>query len=450
VVVRLRGALALAGLLALVALGASGPADGEGLQPRPVRAAESGAEVRSGEVLVELREPTTASAVAARARAALAGPTGRRVQRLLVPAGQERARAAALRRDPQVVAAAPNYVRRSQDRPDDELYDRQWALERIGMPAAWDVVHGRYSVTIAVLDSGADLEHPDLEPKLLPGQNTLAADMRSPGAPPPSCPVDGDAHDDYPAGHGTHVTGIAAAATDNHTGVAGVAWRPKVLPVKVLDCNGQGSDAQLIAGIDWAISAGARVINLSVGGPGQSDVLDAAVERAHRAGVLVVAAAGNAATDVPYYPAASPFALAVGATDQDDRLAPFSNRGSHIAVVAPGVSILSTYPRHLSGWDIQTGYQFKSGTSMASPHVAGLAALLLSRHPDHSPTRLSGIIRASADKVGLCPFGVSACPYDRDGRNQWYGHGRVNAAAAMRMDEVLTLSLVPRQALIAP
>ncbi|HEV8633395.1 MAG TPA: S8 family serine peptidase [Chloroflexota bacterium] len=439
---KLRGVLALAGVLLAVAV--AGSADEAG-SPK-VRAAETGAETRPGEVLVELRQPDRAQAVAARTGAALSGAAGPRVHRLRVPAGQEQSRAAALRGDPEVVAAAPNFVRRAQVVPDDPLRGAQWALARIGMPSAWDVTRGDESVAIAILDSGADLEHPDLAPKLLPGANTLGADPDAPSG----CPPTSDARDDYRLGHGTHVAGIAAAATDNGIGVAGVAWRPKVIPVKVLDCNGQGSDAQVIAGIDWAIAAGARVINLSVGGPGQSDVLDAAVERAFRAGVLVVAAAGNSATDVPYYPAASPFAFAVGATDASDRLATFSNRGDYIAVVAPGVSILSTYPRELTDWNIQPGYQFKFGTSMASPHVAGLAALVLALHPTYGPGRVGGIIRATAEKVYTCPPGVAECPYGSDGRNQWYGYGRINAAAAVRMAEVLTFSLVPRRAPIGP
>ncbi|HEY3083114.1 MAG TPA: S8 family serine peptidase [Chloroflexota bacterium] len=439
---RLGGLLVLVGVLIAVALAGSARARGA----RPVRAAEIGAETRAGEVLVELREPALAESVAARAGAALSGMAGRRVHLLRVPAGQEYARAAELRLDPDVVAAAPNYVRRAQALPDDPLVDAQWALDRIGMPSAWDVTAGDESIAIAILDSGADLEHPDLAPKLLPGANTLGADPDS-GS---DCPPTSDARDDFGRGHGTHVAGIAAAATGNGIGVAGVAWRPRVIPVKVLDCNGQGTDTQVIAGIDWAVAAGARVINLSVGGPGQSDVLDAAVERAYRAGVIVIAAAGNAGTDVPYYPAASPFALAVGATDAEDRLAWFSNRGDYIAVVAPGVSILSTYPRELSDWNLQPGYQYKSGTSMASPQVAGLAALILSQHPTYGPGRVGGIIRATAEKIYSCPLGVTNCPYDLDGRNQWYGSGRINAAAAVRMSVVTILSLVPRRAPLSP
>jgi subtilisin family serine protease len=400
-----------------IALASGGPARPAATEPERSTTAAEGADLRPGELLVEFRRPERARLLARRVGATLDAPSGARVQRLRVPAGEERARAAALRLDPDVRAAAPNYLRRAQVAPDDSLYPGQWALPKIRMPSAWDVTAGDESIAIAILDSGADIDHPDLAPKLLPGTNTLWV------APEGGCPPTSDVRDDYYLGHGTHVAGIAGAATNNATGVAGVAWRPKLIPVKVLDCNGSGNDAQIIAGIDWAVANGARVINLSVGGTDQSDVLDAAVERAYRAGVLVIAASGNVGSEVPYYPAASPYVLAVGATDPSDRLTAFSNFGNHIAVVAPGHEILSTF---LGG-----AYQSKSGTSMASPHVAGLAGLILSLHPDWPPDRVGDVIRATADKVALCPFGVAACPYDAAGHNKWYGFGRINAEAAL-------------------
>jgi subtilisin family serine protease len=291
-----------------------------------------------------------------------------------------------------------------------------------------------------VLDSGVDPRHPDLAAKLLPGASFLHVDP----APIPAgstCPPNAGVDDDF--GHGTHVAGIAAAATDNGLGVAGIGWQTRLLPVKVLDCTGNGSDAQVIAGIDWAVGQRAWVINLSFGGPGQSDVLDAAIDRARRAGVLVVAAAGNGATDVPFYPAASPGALAVTATDQQDRFAAsFSNRGSYVGLAAPGVDIVSTYPTYME----PVGYRVMSGTSMAAPHVSGVAALLLSRHPEYGPSRTMGVLFASAEKVESCPPGVAACPYDRLGRNDYYGYGRVNAARALRFTSAGLLPLILNRA----
>src|SRR5262249_39406922 len=148
------------------------------------------------------------------------------------------ARAQALRADPGVSAAAPNYVRRAQLVPNDPLYPQQWGPARIGAPSAWDVTLGAAGVTIAVLDSGVDQGHPDLAAKLLPGANFLSVD---PAYDPSSCPTRDGVRDDFD--HGTHVSGIAAAATGNGVGVAGIAWQPMILPVKVLDCTGSGSDA---------------------------------------------------------------------------------------------------------------------------------------------------------------------------------------------------------------
>jgi subtilisin family serine protease len=436
--------------IALLALPWAWP--GRGVQPAStasaraiaaVEVAEAAAEVRPGEVLVALRPGARAAAVADRTGAALADQVAPTVHRLRVPPGQERARARTLRADPAVAAAAPNYVRRAQLRPNDPYFAELWGPERIGAPAAWDVTVGAASVTIAVLDSGVDESHPDLSVKLQPGASFLSADPAPPGAPA-ACPDNPGVRDDFD--HGTHVSGIAAAATDNGVGVAGLAWGARILPVKVLDCTGNGSDAQVIAGMDWAVTRGARVINLSVGGPGQSDVLDAAVARAWQAGVLVVAAAGNGASEVPYYPAASPHALAITASDRDDRFASsFSNRGPWVSLAAPGVGILSTYPTYMGQWHRSPGYQLKDGTSMAAPYVSGLAALLFSLHPDYSPNRITAILFLSADRIESCPTGVSRCPYDALGRNDYFGHGRINAARAVRVASAALLPAVPQR-----
>jgi thermitase len=406
-------------------------------------AAEAAAEVRPGDVLVALRPGARAAAVAGRSGASLADQVATRVHRLRVPPGQERARARVLRADPEVLAAAPNYVRRAQLRPNDPFFPEQWGPERIGAPSAWDVTVGAASVTIAVLDSGIDQTHPDLAAKLRPGRSFLSVEPAPPGVPA-VCPSNSGVQDDFD--HGTHVSGIAAAATNNTTGVAGVAWGAAILPVKVLDCTGNGNDADVIAGMQWAVEQGARVINLSFGGPGDPDMLNRAVEEAWQKGALVVAAAGNAASDVPYYPAASPHALAITASDRDDRFASgFSNRGPWVSLAAPGVGILSTYPTYMGQWHRSPGYQLKDGTSMSAPYVSGVAALLFSLHPEYSPSRITAILYLSADRIESCPFGVSACPYDAMGRNDYFGHGRVNAARAVRVANVALLPMAPHR-----
>jgi subtilisin family serine protease len=428
-------------------LGSWAPRSVGGQAAGPASASARAAAELAAEVLVGLRPGARAAAVAGRAGLAAADRVAPSVHRLRVPPGQERARARALRADPGVAAAAPNYRRRAQLVPNDVLYAQQWGPARIGAPSAWDVTIGAAAVTIAILDSGVDQSHPDLAAKLRPGANFVSVDP-APSGGPSTCPSNTGVRDDFD--HGTHVSGIAAAATNNGAGVAGIAWRPMILPVKVLDCTGNGSDAQVIAGMDWAVDRGARVINLSFGGPGQSDVLDAAVERAWRAGALVIAAAGNAASDVPYYPAASPHALAITASDRDDRFASsFANRGPWVSLAAPGVGILSTYPTYMGQWHVQVGYQFKDGTSMAAPHVSGLAALLLSLHPEYSPNRIMAIMFLSADRIESCPAGISACPYNAQGRNEYFGYGRINAARAVRVANALLLPLVPQRGGVA-
>jgi subtilisin family serine protease len=388
--------------------------------------------IRPGEVLVLTRPGAEPSSVARRAGASLVGTPTPRLHRLRVAPGREAAEAALLQRDPDVIAAAPSYVRSVQDvTPNDPMYPQQWWLPKIDAPAAWATTTGSPSVKVAVLDSGVELSHPDLVANIADGTNTLGADPQQ--VADDGCTNTTTVQDDF--GHGTHVSGIVAAVGNNGVGVAGVAWNVKIQPVKVLDCTGNGSDAQIIAGIDWAIANGAQVINMSLGGPGDSPVLDAAVQRAWTAGLVVVAAAGNGATNVPYYPAASPGAIAVSATDPNDQLAPFSNYGSDIALSAPGTSILST-------WRAPTYYQVESGTSMASPIVAGSAALLLSAHPEYDNGRLLGILFASASKPTACP-GPTTCAYDATGRNQYFGHGRVDLARALQFTNASYLPRIP-------
>lgn len=399
----LLGALAVVLLVAPPGLGSAAPGPGR-------------ARVQPGEVLVELRSGASADRVAARAGAGQAAVTRGSIAKLEVARGRERARAEQLRTDPDVVAAAPNYVRRALDvTPNDPGYTQQWHLPQIRAPAAWDQTTGSPSVKVAILDSGVDLAHPDLVANLLPGTNLLCSDQTWTPPTPTYCAT-ATAQDDF--GHGTHVAGITGAAGNNALGVSGVNWRVGIVPVKVLDATGSGTDAQIIAGIDWAIADGANVINLSIGGPGQSGVLDAAVRRAWDAGIVVVTAAGNAGSSEPFYPAASPGSLAVGATDTFDRASGYSNYGPHLAIAAPGDNIYSTLPL------AQGAYGVKTGTSMSAPVVAGAAALGRALRPGLDNWHVVGALLASADKVGNYP-------YDATGRNQHLGYGRLNAAAAL-------------------
>jgi subtilisin family serine protease len=302
--------------------------------------------------------------------------------------------------------------------PNDPSYGAQWGLAKTNALGAWSVFPGSYTVAagpaIAVVDSGVDSSHPDLVGRVqtASGANCLSG----------VCVAD-PAADDY--GHGTHVAGIAAAWANNLAGGAGVAYGAPVIPVKVLDSTGNGSAAGLANGIIWAADSGAPVINVSLGSTAYSRTVCDAVTYATSHGALVIAAAGNNGSSVPYYPAACPGAVGVGATDSSDAVASFSDTGSpNVALTAPGVDILSTYPGG--------GYQTASGTSMAAPFVSGVAELVLAQTPSRTAAEVKRILAASAVKAGTVAYGAD--PYALCAGCTWnasYGYGRVDAARAL-------------------
>ncbi len=395
-------------------------------------------EARPGEILVSAESPRHLVLALGRVGLSAEATSIGAVRRMRVPVGQERARATSLAAELGIIAA-PNYIRRAAVTPTDPYFSIQGYLETISAPAAWNVTTGSANISIAIIDSGIDLTHPELQSKISESVNLLDAD---PGALS-DCPVNLTARDDL--GHGTHVAGIAAAASSNGAGISGVAWQSPLLIAKALNCYGVGTDVQIIAGIDWAIGQRAKIINLSVGGPGQSDVLDSAIARATASGAIVVVASGNLRTSTLWYPASSPGAVSVSATDSADRLAGFSNYGSRIAIAAPGQDIFSTFPVDRRDWQVAKGYQYKSGTSMSAPIVAGGMALVWSAYPSYSASRIIGIVEASADRVATCPTFVSTCPYDAENRNDYYGHGRINLQRAMNLVRATHLPLIPHQ-----
>jgi subtilisin family serine protease len=247
----------------------------------------------------------------------------------------------------------------------DPLRGQQWNLDLIRADAAHAVTEGQGAV-VAVVDTGVDTAHPDLQGRLLGGYDF----------------VDGTASMHDGEGHGTHVTGIIAADEGNGIGIEGVAPLAQVLPVKALDDSGNGSDATIAQGIDWAVAHGAEVINLSLGEPLPLDAIlgsatGAAISRALAAGVVVVAAAGNESLPLCDQQVSSGL-LCVGAVGPDGRPASYSNSGLNVNVLAPGGA--GTGPTSndiLSTWN-DGGYAAHAGTSMAAPHVAGVAALLVS------------------------------------------------------------------------
>ncbi len=280
--------------------------------------------------------------------------------------------------------------------PNDTLYTQQWHHDKIDSSTAWDYSTG-VGMTIAIIDTGVNCNHTDLSDDCVAGYDFVNADN--------------DPMDDH--GHGTHVAGIAAGVTNNSRGIAGTGWSAKIMPLKGLNAAGNGSHSALAAAITYAVDHGADVINMSLGSYFTSRTLGDAVEYAIDSDVSVTAAAANDNVSNPTYPAAFPGVLGISATTQSDSKASFSNYGNHIDLAAPGVGILSTV---LSG-----GYQAWSGTSMASPVVAGVAALLHEQGPDRTPADVEELLEQSAVDLGA------------SGWDQLFGWGRIDAGAALEL-----------------
>jgi thermitase len=295
--------------------------------------------------------------------------------------------------------------------PDDPSWPEQWGPQKIQADYAWNTTVGSPDILVAIVDTGIDYTHPDLAANYVP----LGYDW-----------VDGkaDPKDDF--GHGTHCAGIVAAVLNNSVGIAGLA-QVHIMAEKVLTSSGSGSDTSVAHGIIHAVDQGAKIISMSLGGPDDSQVLHDAVKYAYNHGVLLVAAAGNNHNDAKNYPAAYDEVMAVSATDSNDKLASFSSYGDWIDVAAPGVNIYSTMPTYhvtMNDMGYSMNYTYASGTSMACPHVTGVAALAWSVNENSSNVALREYLRRTADDLG--DFGF----------DQYYGYGRVNARkAAIPMPE---------------
>ncbi len=349
-----------------------------------------------------------------KARATLVGAGLNRIYKLKVDEKADLAQVIrAFKSSPYVEYAEPNYIAYISRTPNDPDWSSQWGMTKIEAPAAWDITTGSDSVTIAIVDTGVDLLHPDLNGKLVSGWDFVNGDN--------------DPQDDH--GHGTHLAGIAAAETNNDTGVAGLSWGAKIMPVKVMNSSGEGESEDIASGIIYAANNGADIINLSLRMSAPSSVLEEAAEYAHNLGRVIVASTGNNNSAVSY-PARYPEVIAVAATDSNDQRASFSNYGPEVDVAAPGVNIRSTY------WWGGSTYEWVSGTSQASPHVAGLAALIWSVNPDLSNTQVESIIKQTADDLGAT------------GRDNYYGFGRINARRALEATAPL-LAVSPSMGLLA-
>lgn len=298
----------------------------------------------------------------------------------------------------------------TSDKPNDLLYNRyQWNLPIIETEQGWGVGKGSNKVVVGVVDTGADLDHPDLKGHLLTGTNIVN---------PETSPIDD-------VGHGTHVAGIISAIVNNGQGVAGMTWYNPVLPIKVLDQSGAGSTYSVAQGVIWATDHGAKVINLSLGNYADSNFMHDAIRYAFDHDVVLVAASGNDNSEQPGFPAAYPEVLAVAATDVNKKRATFSNYGDYIDVSAPGVSIASTF--------MKGQYAALSGTSMASPHVSALAALIRSVNPQLKNTEVMDIIRGTAEDLGP------------RGQDKYYGYGQIDVVKALQTAQQARQPIVNEQ-----
>ena len=292
-----------------------------------------------------------------------------------------------------------------------QSYADLWGINRIYAPEAWPMSTGQ-GVLVAVVDTGADTTHPDLAANL---NTTNSWNYLSNSS---------NITDDN--GHGTHVSGTIAAVGNNGLGVIGVAYQAQILPIKFLDANGSGSSADGASAIEYAAEHGAKVISNSWGGPYSQAITDA-VTFAHNMGAVVIAAAGNSSSNANLYsPAGAPYAITVSATDPSDKFASFSNFGSKIDVAAPGVDVLSLLAANSTFAQTQTAnivggnYLRLSGTSMATPHVAGVAALLLAEYPNLTPEQVRYLIQSGAQSL------------DPLGRDNYTGYGMINAATSLQ------------------
>ncbi len=295
-----------------------------------------------------------------------------------------------------VLYVEPNFLLQAAETiPSDPDWGLQYGLINIRAPQGWDLSTGSTSVTIAIVDTGVDYAHPDLAGKLVAGYDFVNDDNN---------PQDDN-------GHGTHVAGIAAASSNNGAGIAGVSWGARIMPVKVLNASGGGTYANAAEGTIWAVDHGAQVINLSLGGTGPSSILADAINYAHSRGAVIVAAAGNTGSNFVLYPARYPNVIAVARTNSANHW-DGSSYGPEVDLSAPGTQIYST---------AIGGYSFRSGSSMSTGFVSGLAAILMGIPGNASPD----LIEAQMESTAL--------DIEFTGWDEYTGAGLIQMDAAMQL-----------------
>lgn len=404
-----------------------------------------GASYRPGEVLVQFKPGARQSDIGRLGGAARIVSrerlTSYGLERVATELGVQEA-LGLLRASPLVECAEPNYIRHADLNPNDTVYNLpsnpQWNMQNdpasggIGMPNAWDVTAGSASVVVAILDTGVAYRATGIYPMpndLNPGTFVQGYDF-----------INNDPYPDDDHGHGTHVCGTVAQATNNANGCAGIAFQTSVMPVKVLDQTGYGDDAQIISGIVFAADQGVHVINMSLGGPEPSEVLGDACDYAFSKNSVVVAASGNQSVNGVEYPAAYPSCVAVGATTRTSAKASYSNFGAALDLVAPGGEAgapiyQQTFatPGNPAG-----GFAFlgMTGTSMATPHAAGVAALLRAVRPTWTAADVRAALTTTAHDLGTA------------GWDPQFGWGLLDANAALAT--ALPSTTVPAPATVAP
>lgn len=293
----------------------------------------------------------------------------------------------------QIDYVEPNQKNMMQYTPRDPGYVKQWYLKKIQAPTAWEQTRGSSKITVAVIDDGVQTNHPDLSGKIVHPYNAVT-----------------DSTYYTPGDHGTHVAGIIAASM-NDFGVAGISPNVKIMPINVF--KGEYADLySIVKAVYYAADHQAKVINLSLGSYDYSKSQYAAITYAKKKGAVVIAAAGNDHNSKKNYPAAYDNVIAVSATDSKDQITKFSSYGSHIDISAPGKDILSTVTKNM--------YGFSNGTSMASPVVSGVAALIVSKNPFLQPNQVEAILKKSVIDLGA------------RGKDQYYGYGRIDASKALK------------------
>ncbi|MDZ7346169.1 MAG: S8 family serine peptidase, partial [candidate division KSB1 bacterium] len=331
-----------------------------------------------------------------------------------------------------VAAAQPNHVFRLHYEPNDSLYPQQYALQKIHAAQAWDLQRGSSSVVVGVIDTGIDYRHPDLQESLWfnSAEKPNGRDDDGNGfvddlygwdfTDAPNYPDGGDylLRDNDPMdehGHGTAVAGLIAARTDNGIGIAGLAHGCRVMNLRAFTASGYGEEDDVAAAILYATANGAQVINMSFGDVFVSRLMEDIVRYAAAQGVILVASAGNSATNEIHYPSGFAETISVAATDENDQPASFSNHGGTIDLSAPGSSIIST--------SLRGGYAKWNGTSFSAPFVSAAAALLLSQRPNLSADAVRAVLVNSADDLGT------------PGWDDRFGAGRLNVYRALTLPD---------------